>query len=97
MNQKRKQAAALSYKKEQESAPIVSAKGKGVVADNIIKKAKENNVPIIEDASLVELLSEININETIPPTLYEVVAEVFAFIYQIDDKVKHKKTLNDDF
>lgn len=89
---KRKKAAALSYKQEQALAPIVSAKGKGIVADNIIKKAKENNVPIIEDASLVEILSEININETIPPTLFEAVAEVFAFIYQVDQEAKQSKS-----
>lgn len=84
-------AAALTYDENKQIAPKLSAKGAGVVAENIIKKAKEHDVPIIEDPSLVELLSELNINETIPDRLYEAVAEVFAFIYQVDKEVKRHK------
>lgn len=86
MKNKRRQAAALSYEQGQQ-APKVTAKGKGLVAHNIIDRAKEHNVPIIEDASLVELLTQLNINESIPEELYEAVAEVFAFVYQIDKKL----------
>ncbi|WP_079480206.1 EscU/YscU/HrcU family type III secretion system export apparatus switch protein [Halobacillus salinus] len=88
MNEKRKEAIALSYQSEQASAPKVVAKGKGYVAGNILEKAKENDVPVQEDASLVELLSELNINEQIPEELYHVVAEVFAFIYRSDQNFK---------
>lgn len=87
-NYKRKQAAALTYHAGDHVAPKVSAKGKGLVAENIIKKAKENDIPILEDPSLIELLSQLNINETIPEQLYEAVAEVFAFIYNIDQEVE---------
>ncbi|MCA0969157.1 EscU/YscU/HrcU family type III secretion system export apparatus switch protein [Halobacillus litoralis] len=87
MNEKRREAIALSYQ-EQEAAPKVVAKGKGFVADNILEKAKEGDVPVQEDASLVELLSELNINEQIPEELYHVVAEVFAFIYKSDQDFK---------
>lgn len=83
----RKKAAALRYNQEQEYAPKVSALGKGYIADTIIEKAKENNVPIMEDASLVELLAELNINETIPEELYQAVAEVFAFVYRADQQI----------
>ncbi|MFD1018166.1 EscU/YscU/HrcU family type III secretion system export apparatus switch protein [Thalassobacillus hwangdonensis] len=82
--QKRAEAIALGYNSDQQEAPKVLAKGKGEVAANILKKAKENNVPIQEDATLVELLSQLNINEQIPEDLYQVVAEVFAFIYKAD-------------
>jgi len=83
---KKREAIALSYQTEKHSAPIVTAKGKGFVADNIIEKAKENNVPIQEDRSLVQLLGTLDINETIPEELYEAVAEVFAFIYKVDQQ-----------
>lgn len=87
----RKKAAALKYDQAQNSPPRVTARGKGFIAENIIQKAKENDVPIVEDASLVELLSEININETIPEELYEVVAEVFAYIYRVDQVMDYSK------
>ncbi|CRK82811.1 EscU/YscU/HrcU family type III secretion system export apparatus switch protein [Neobacillus massiliamazoniensis] len=84
MNKKMKKVVALSYDATIQSAPKVVAKGKGMVAANIIEKAKEHQLPIQEDASLVELLSQVQINETIPEQLYEAVAEVFAFIYNVD-------------
>ncbi|WP_026674299.1 EscU/YscU/HrcU family type III secretion system export apparatus switch protein [Alkalihalobacterium bogoriense] len=80
----KKQAIALQYDEKKDQAPKVVAKGKGLVADEIIAKAKEHHLPIQEDPNLVELLSKLEINETIPVELYEVVAEVFAFVYQID-------------
>lgn len=86
---KRQEAIALSYDPtSKSSAPKVVAKGKGVIAENILEKAKEHNVPIQEDASLVEILSQIQINETIPEELYQAVAEVFAFVYRVDREYK---------
>lgn len=83
---KRKQAAALSYAPEKSQAPTLIAKGKGKVADNILEKAKEHNIPIQEDPSLVEVLGKLEINESIPEELYQTVAEVFAFIYRLDQQ-----------
>lgn len=88
MNHKRKKAVALRYDQEQNQAPKVVATGKGMIAENVIEKAKENNIPILEDESLVELLAELNINETIPEELYQAVAEVFEFIYQADQNIQ---------
>lgn len=88
MTEKEKKAAALSYDQNVDSSPKVTAQGKGLIAGQIIEKAKENNVPVLEDASLVELLSDLNINEAIPTELYEAVAEVFAFVYKLDQKVE---------
>ncbi|MCF3942448.1 EscU/YscU/HrcU family type III secretion system export apparatus switch protein [Oceanobacillus alkalisoli] len=90
MNEKRRKAASLSYNLDKHQAPIVSAAGKGYVAEDIIKLAKEHNVPIVEDESLAELLTELNVNEAIPEELYQVVAEVFAFIYEADRKYADK-------
>ncbi|WP_075980943.1 EscU/YscU/HrcU family type III secretion system export apparatus switch protein [Bacillus massilinigeriensis] len=86
----RKEAIALGYDPEGSDSPHVLAKGKGIIADNIITKAEENNIPIQEDPSLVSLLSKLNINENIPDELYQVVAELFAFVYRIDQKIDEK-------
>lgn len=92
-NEERKEAVALTYSGDDDSAPVVTAKGKGLLADQIIQKAKENNVPIYEDKALVELLGKLDLNETIPEELYKAVAEVFAFIYRLDQKEqKNNKT-----
>lgn len=85
---KRLEAVALTYKSETEHAPVVSAKGKGKIAESIIEKANAHNVPIQQDESLLELLSQLELNETIPDELYQAVAEVFAFLYRVD---QHKK------
>ncbi|MCZ8535627.1 EscU/YscU/HrcU family type III secretion system export apparatus switch protein [Paenisporosarcina quisquiliarum] len=83
-NKKIKEVVALTYKQNLENAPTVIAKGKGVIAENLIKIAQEHQIPIQEDPSLVALLGQLDINESIPEELYQAVAEVFAFIYRID-------------
>lgn len=90
MTKNRKKAAALRYNPDSNHMypPTVTAVGKGIIAEDIIAKAKEHHVPILEDPTLVELLSELNINEVIPEELYEAVAEVFAFIYQLDKQIE---------
>lgn len=101
MKQK-KTAAALSYAEKHAKLPQVTALGKGLVADNIIEKAQKHNVPIVEDASLVELLAKLDVDDLIPPSLFDSVAEVFAFIYEIDHRVnaynqtKEKQSNNKD-
>ncbi|WP_349410480.1 EscU/YscU/HrcU family type III secretion system export apparatus switch protein [Pseudalkalibacillus sp. SCS-8] len=86
--EQRKSAVALKYDQYATSAPKVVAKGKGETAEEIMKLAKENQVPIQEDPSLVHLLSQLEIDKEIPPNLYQAVAEVFAFIYQLDQSSK---------
>ena len=83
-----KKAIALQYDQDLAQAPVVTAKGQGYIADEILKRAKEANIPIQEDKSLVEILSQLNINDRIPEELYQAVAEVFAYIYQIDQNQK---------
>lgn len=80
---KPQKAVALKYDKEKSDAPKVVAKGKGEIANNIIKLAQEHDIFIKKDADLVELLSKIELNKEIPPMLYKAVAEVFSFIYKI--------------
>jgi flagellar biosynthesis protein len=79
-----KKAVALRYRAEMAEAPKVVAKGKGFVAENILQRAKEHQIPIQEDPSLVEMLSKLDVNQQIPPELYQVVAEILAFVYRMD-------------
>lgn len=76
---------ALKYDILKDSAPKITAKGKGETASNIIKIAKENNIPIKKDEDLVELLSQINIDKEIPDSMYKAVAEIFSFIYELSN------------
>ncbi|CDF58698.1 EscU/YscU/HrcU family type III secretion system export apparatus switch protein [Thermobrachium celere] len=87
---KRKKAVALKYKKEF-NAPIVTAVGFGEIAEKILNKAKESNVPIVEDESLVNELSKIEPSSPIPYELYEAVARIIAFIYHLDEKQNIKE------
>lgn len=84
MSDKMKKAAALTYDQYAASSPKVTAIGEGLVAENIIAKALENDIPIMEDPSLVELLSNLNLNEAVPDELFQAVAEVFAYVYRLD-------------
>jgi flagellar biosynthesis protein len=86
MNDQRKKAVAISYSHGEHEAPIVVAKGMGAVAETIMQKAAENGIHIREDRTLVELLASIDLNQQIPPELYQVVAEILAFVYKIDSK-----------
>ena len=58
----------------------------GKLADNIIDLARRNRVPIREDKALVQSLAALDLDETIPPELYVVVAEVLAYVYRIKQK-----------
>ncbi len=81
--QKTKTAVALSYEPG-DQAPKVIASGKGYLADKIVEKAKENNVPLHKDSKLAGTLSKLEIGECIPPQLYDVVAEILIFVDRAD-------------
>ncbi|MDD3224198.1 MAG: EscU/YscU/HrcU family type III secretion system export apparatus switch protein [Clostridium sp.] len=87
MPNNRKKAAALKYDRSYE-VPVVTAAGMGVIADKIVKKADENNVPVVYNKELAELLQNVDIGESIPPELYEIVAEVIAYVMDVDSKLK---------
>ncbi|MCH5274495.1 MAG: EscU/YscU/HrcU family type III secretion system export apparatus switch protein [Lachnospiraceae bacterium] len=83
-----KQAIALEYNPDEE-APKVIATGRGALAERIIEKAKESDVPIHRDDKLADTLSRLEIGDMIPPELYEVVAEILIFVDSMD-KIKAK-------
>jgi flagellar biosynthesis protein len=66
----------------------VVAKGSGLIAQRLIQMARENKVPVIEDKLLVEMLEQLNVNQEIPPELYQVVAEILVTIYRAENKLK---------
>jgi flagellar biosynthesis protein len=77
-------AAAMSYDPLGSEPPEIIATGRGLVAEQIVAVARENGVPLHQDAGLVEALSRLDIGTTIPRELYAVVAEVLAFVYAVD-------------
>lgn len=83
-----KQAVALEYDPD-DAAPRVIASGRGALAERIIEKAKESNVPVHQDDKLANTLSRLDIGEMIPPELYGVVAEILVFVDSMD-KLKGK-------
>lgn len=85
-------AIALQY--DGESAPTVTASGEGKIAEEILRIAREHNIPLKEDALLAELLSDLNLGEEIPPMLYRVIAEVIAYAYLVSGKVPVNKKEN---
>lgn len=81
----KRQAAALQYDQEQsKGAPRIVAVGEGWVAEKIIALAKEHNVPIHEDVEVVARLVKITPGCEIPVELYQAVAKVLTFLYQLD-------------
>lgn len=81
--EKQKTAVAVAYQPG-DVAPKILAAGKGQIAERIIEKAKENDVPFYQDNKLAETLSKLEIGDTIPPELYEVVAEILVFVDDMD-------------
>lgn len=87
--QKQKMAVAIAYNPG-ETAPKIIATGKGHLAEKIIEKAKEENIPFYRDDKLAKTLSKLEIGDMIPPELYEVVAEILVFV---DDMERMREKL----
>lgn len=79
----RASAVALTYT-EGDSAPRVVAKGYGVLADTILRTAREHGLYVHESPELVGLLMQVDLDERIPPQLYQAIAELLAWLYSID-------------
>lgn len=85
---KQNKAVALKYQPKLENAPRVIAKGKGKTAEKIIEIAREHNIYIHNDPDLIEILSQLDLNDEIPPDLYIVVAELLVFVYSLNSGKK---------
>ncbi|RJF98629.1 EscU/YscU/HrcU family type III secretion system export apparatus switch protein [Noviherbaspirillum saxi] len=80
-------AVALAYQTG-DTAPTVVAKGRGLIAEQIISRAREHGVFVHESKEMVALLMQVDLDRHIPPALYRVVAELLAWLYHID-AIKH--------
>jgi len=76
-------AVALAYQSG-DSAPRVVAQGRGLVAEEIIARAREHGVAIHESKDLVALLMQVDLDDHIPPALYRAVAELLAWLYRVE-------------
>ncbi|MCU6707085.1 EscU/YscU/HrcU family type III secretion system export apparatus switch protein [Paenibacillus sp. J5C_2022] len=83
-----RKAVALKYEPGEKTVPVLVAKGSGELADRIVEKARESGVPLQEDASLVEVLSKLDVDQEIPPELYTLVAEILSFVYRSDRRAR---------
>lgn len=83
-NDPMKSAVALTYS-QSEAAPRVVAKGRGMIAEQIILRAREHGVYVHESPELVSLLMQIDLDQRIPPQLYIAVAELLAWIYLLEN------------
>ena len=79
-------AVAIRYDASQYSAPIVVAKGEDYLAMKIREAAKEHQIEIVENKPLARMLyANVDVGEEVPPELYQAVAEVLAFVYNLRD------------
>ena len=85
--EKSKKAIAMRYDSTKERTPRVIAKGKGNIANNIIKVAQLHKLPIKKDEDLLELLSKVELDREVPENLYKAVAELFSFVYKVTKKI----------
>ncbi|HJU71307.1 MAG TPA: EscU/YscU/HrcU family type III secretion system export apparatus switch protein [Paucimonas sp.] len=76
-------AVALAYQTG-DAAPKVVAKGRGLIAEEIIARARQHGVFVHESRELVALLMQVDLDRDIPPALYRVVAELLAWLYHIE-------------
>lgn len=83
---KRTTAAALQYDPLKPEPPQVVAVGRGVSAEEIVRIAREHNIPLYEDPGLVEALARLDVSDHIPRELYVIVAEILAYVYRVDQR-----------
>ena len=83
-------AVALKYDDEDKGAPRVVAKGERLWAEKILEAAKRYGVPIVRNVPLAQALNKLEIEEEIPEELYEAVAEVLNFVFELSEKQKNK-------
>ena len=77
-------AAALAYDPLGAEPPELVALGRGLTAGEIVRLAREHEIPVHQDAGLVEALAKLEVGQCLPRELYAVVAEVLAFVYAVD-------------
>ncbi|MCX5751188.1 MAG: EscU/YscU/HrcU family type III secretion system export apparatus switch protein, partial [Candidatus Saganbacteria bacterium] len=93
--QPRRAAIALRYDADKDRAPLIVASGRGLMADEILRIAEENKIPLYEDPELAKLLGKLEMDTEVPAELYVLVAEVLFFVYKLDRMAeKREKVMN---
>lgn len=92
--QRLKKTVALRYDPQRDIAPVLVAKGKGYIAERIVALAREHGIFVHEDPALVELLMDVELADTIPPQLYQVVARVLAMVYRANRELARKRGMS---
>lgn len=92
-DKKNRSAVALRYQPGKDAAPTIIATGKGSIAEEILKVAEENQIPLFEDQALSDLLSKLELDTEIPPELYVLVAEVLAFVYALETMAAKRESI----
>ncbi|MFZ0391211.1 MAG: EscU/YscU/HrcU family type III secretion system export apparatus switch protein [Calditrichia bacterium] len=85
-----KTAAALRYRRHQDKAPCLAAKGRGAAAEKILHLARENDIPILKSPLLARMLQKGELEQPVPENLFQAVAEIYAFIMRIDEQYEIK-------
>lgn len=84
-------AIAIRYERGKDEVPIVMVKGADLMAQKIRERAREHDVPIIENKPIARnLYKNIQVGQSIPADLYQAVAEILALVYQMDEMKKNK-------
>jgi flagellar biosynthesis protein len=89
--QSMKRAAAIKYDSAKNAAPVITASGKGTIAEKIIELAHEQGIPIKNDPDLIQVLSKLKVGSEIPVELYRAVAEILAFVYSLNENQRASK------
>ena len=80
-------AVALRYREKEDDAPVVVAKGAGVLARRIRELAKEHRIPLVENKQVARMLfQQVELGQAIPVELYQAVAEILAFVYRMQGR-----------
>jgi flagellar biosynthesis protein len=90
-----KKAVALRYVPALDRAPKVTAKGSGLLAQKIIELAQKYGIPIKEDPVLIQVLSQLDFDQEVPPSIYVVVAEILAFVYSVNNRWRRDEGQNE--
>lgn len=76
-------AVAVKYDAKKMSAPTITAKGKRLIAAEIVRLAEDNKVPVVQNEPLAQALFPLKVDSEIPIDLYKTVAEILAFVYKL--------------
>lgn len=87
----RRQAVAMRYEAGANAAPQVVAKGAGHLAEQILDTARRHGVPVYQNKTLTAMLMAVQLDREIPAELYQAVAEILAYVYQVDQRLGRRR------